>query len=47
VLQQLGGACAWNEESLTDDLDATVRLHLLGLDIGLVTRVGLLDEPGR
>lgn len=45
VLQQLGGERAWNVDSLTDDLDASLRLHRLGYDIGLMSSIGLMDEP--
>ncbi|MEL7313482.1 MAG: glycosyltransferase family 2 protein [Cyanobacteria bacterium J06559_3] len=41
ALQQCGG---WNEETITDDLDLTFRLHLTGWDIPLVMFPAVLEE---
>ncbi|NER78926.1 MAG: glycosyltransferase family 2 protein [Leptolyngbya sp. SIO1D8] len=41
ALEQCGG---WNEETITDDLDLTFRLHLTGWDIPLVIFPAVLEE---
>lgn len=41
ALQQCGG---WNEETITDDLDLTFRLHLTGWDISLILCPAVWEE---
>ncbi len=41
VLEKCGG---WNEETLTDDLDLTIKLHLAGVDIAFVTHPAVEEE---
>ena len=41
ALEQCGG---WNEETITDDLDLTFRLHLTGWDISLLVFPIVLEE---
>ncbi|MFT0752360.1 1,2-diacylglycerol 3-beta-glucosyltransferase [Thermostichus sp. MS-CIW-21] len=41
VLEKCGG---WNENSLTDDLDLTFKLHLAGVDIAFLTEPAIVEE---
>ncbi len=45
VLRQALDSCGgWNEETITDDLDLTVRLHLDNWDIGILTHPAVEEE---
>jgi 1,2-diacylglycerol 3-beta-glucosyltransferase len=41
VLEKCGG---WNESTLTDDLDLTLKLHLAGVDIAFLTEPAIVEE---
>jgi 1,2-diacylglycerol 3-beta-glucosyltransferase len=41
ALDSCGG---WNEETITDDLDLTIRLHLIGWNIGLMSHPPVWEE---
>jgi 1,2-diacylglycerol 3-beta-glucosyltransferase len=42
--QALADCDGWNEETITDDLDLTLRLHLNGWDIDLASSPAVLEE---
>jgi 1,2-diacylglycerol 3-beta-glucosyltransferase len=42
--QALADCGGWNEETITDDLDLTLRLHLNGWDINLANSPAVLEE---
>jgi 1,2-diacylglycerol 3-beta-glucosyltransferase len=42
--QALSDCGGWNEETITDDLDLTMRLHVNGWDIGLANTPTVLEE---
>ena len=45
LLDAMGGMKAWNEDSLTDDLDMSLRIHMLGFNILLYDSELILDDP--
>lgn len=45
LLDEMGGAEAWNPRCLTDDLDMSTRLHLAGYNIALYDGSLILDDP--
>ena len=46
ILDALGRTAAWNEQSVTDDLDMTFRLSFMGFRVGMLRNTfSVLEEP--